>query len=328
MRCVAPVSTWSPPRLGVVSSREPVPFSGERITLDNGAALATIGRVAAVLCDLSVDGVRLTESVPSDAITPMGCGIVLAPWPNRVRDGRWTLDGVVQQLDLTDPSTGSASHGLLRNTAYRVVEQAPDSVTLGALIPPQHGWPFTLDTWVRYALEPDGLTVTHGARNLGDDTAIWAVGAHPYFRIGETPVEQLTLTVARPEFLVLDDRLLPVDKRDVMGTPFDLRRPRVLGDIDVNTAYGDTEAFIGRSEAAWLETPVGARLAVWLDEEFEWIQVYTPRTFPRDDGVGMAVAIEPMSAAPDALNSRTGLTYLSPGAEWQASWGVRYTPAP
>jgi len=306
----------------------PAPFSRDRIVLDTGVARAEVGLVAAVLCDLSVGGVRLTETVPRDAITPMGCGIVLAPWPNRVRDGRWTHEGETQQLDLTDPKLGSASHGLLRNTAYRVIEQTDAAVTLGALIPAQHGWPFSLDTWVRYALEDDGLTVTHGVRNLTDGPAVWAVGAHPYFRIGETPVELLTIRVDRPQYLELDDRLLPVGAKSVERTRFDLRQARPLGEVDINTAYGDLEAFIGRSEAAWLESPDGSRLALWLDEDFDWIQVYTPRDFPRAEGPGIAVAIEPMTAAPDALNSGWGLTHLAAGESWEGSWGVKYTPAP
>jgi len=177
-------------------------------------------------------------------------------------------------------------------------------------------------------LQPDGLAVTHTARNLGDRPAYWAVGAHPYFRIGETRVEQLTLAVDRPEYLELDERLIPIAARSVDGTPYDLRRPRPISDVDVNLAYGDTEAFIGRSDAAWLESSDGARLALWLDEEFAWIQVYTPRNFPREGGVGVAVAIEPMSAAPDALNSHRGLSTIPAGAEWEASWGVRFDPAP
>ena len=310
-----------------MSSATPAPFSRDRLVLENATARADIGLVAAVLCSLTVDGIRLTETVPVDGLPAMGCGIVLAPWPNRVRDGRWQLDGETQQLDLTEPALGNASHGLLRNTAYRVIEQTQDAVTLGAFIPPQHGWPFALDTWVRYQLEPDGLTVTHGARNTADRPALWAVGAHPYFRIGETPVEQLTLRLDRPEYLELDDRLIPLRTRAVEGTGFDLRTPRLLADVDVNVAYGDSEAFIGRSEAAWLESSDGSSLALWLDEEFSWIQVYTPRNFPREGGAGLAVAIEPMSAAPDALNSRRGLSSIPAGGEWQASWGVRYTPA-
>ncbi|MGN6502133.1 MAG: aldose 1-epimerase family protein, partial [Pseudolysinimonas sp.] len=209
----------------------PVTFTRERIVLSNGATRAEVGLVAATLCELSVDGVRLTETVPPDAVPPMGCGIVLAPWPNRVRDGRWMLDGEVQQLDLTEPALGNASHGLLRNTAYRVAEQTADAVTLTAFIPPQHGWPFALETSVHYALESDGLTVTHGARNVGDRRAPWAVGAHPYFRIGETPVELLTLRVDRPQYLELDDRMVPVAAHDVGGTPFDLRRAGTLGEV-------------------------------------------------------------------------------------------------
>jgi aldose 1-epimerase len=306
----------------------PVTFTRERIVLDTGAARAEVGLVAATLCELSVGGVRLTETVPPDAVPPMGCGIVLAPWPNRVRDGRWMLDGEVQQLDLTEPALGNASHGLLRNTAYRVAEQTADAVTLTAFIPPQHGWPFALETSVHYALESDGLTVTHGARNVGDRRAPWAVGAHPYFRIGETPVELLTLRVDRPQYLELDDRMVPVAAHDVGGTPFDLRRAGTLGEVDVNTAYGDLEANIGRSEAAWLESPDGSRLAVWLDEDFRFLQIYTPRAFPRAEGPGLAVAIEPMTAAPDALNSGWGLAHLEPGESWTGSWGVRYAPAP
>lgn len=305
-----------------------VTFSRDRVVLDNGTARAEIGLVAAVLCGLSVDGIRITETVPLDTLPPMGCGIVLAPWPNRVRDGRWTLDGEPQQLDLTEPSLGNASHGLLRNTAYRVVEQTPDAVTLGAYIPPQHGWPFALDTTVRYALEPDGITVTHTAHNVGTRPALWAVGAHPYFRLGELPVEQLTLRLDRPEYLELDERLIPVGVRQVAGTAYDLRQGRPMADVDVNVAYGDSEALIGRSEAAWLESPDGSSLALWIDEEFAFLQVYTPRDFPRADGKGLAVAIEPMTAAPDALNSRRGMSTIAPGATWQASWGVRYNPAP
>lgn len=306
---------------------EPAPFSGDRIVLDDGRVRAEIGLVAAVLCEVRVDGVRITETVPHDSLPPMGCGIVLAPWPNRVRDGRWVHDGEVQQLDLTEPSLGNASHGLLRNTAYRVIDQTADAVTLGALIPAQHGWPFVLDTWVRYALDPDGITVTHGARNLGETPAPWAVGAHPYFRIGETPVEQLTLTLDRPQYLELDDRLIPVAAREAAGTAYDLRAPRVLAEVDINVAYGDSEAIIPRSDVAALQSPDGSRLTLWVDEEFAWIQVYTPAAFPREGGAGMAVALEPMTAAPDALNSGRGLVHLAPGAEWQASWGVRLASA-
>ncbi|CAN5188540.1 aldose 1-epimerase family protein [soil metagenome] len=310
-------------------------YSGPAFDLANGTARAKIGSVAAVLRALSVDGVALTETVADDALPPSGCGIVLAPWPNRVRDARWLLDGEPQQLDITEPALGNASHGLLRNTAYRVIESSVDAVTLGALVAPQHGWPFALDTWVRYELQPDGLTVTHGVTNASGRRAPWAVGAHPYLRVGEVPIEQLTVTLSGATRLELDDRSLPIGRVAVEGTDFDLREGRVLADVDLNVAYGDLG--IGdrgdgeRADVASLTAPDGSCTTVWHDAAFAWCQGYTPRAFPRaadsHGGPGLAVALEPMTAPPDALNSGEGLIWLEPDATWQASWGIRYTVA-
>ena len=106
----------------------PAPLSGRQFVLENGGARAEVGSLAAVLRSLSVDGVHLTEPIGPDVLAPMGCGIVLAPWPNRVRDALWHLDGEPQQLDITEPPRRNAIHGLLRNTAYRLLLcRAPDS---------------------------------------------------------------------------------------------------------------------------------------------------------------------------------------------------------
>ena len=145
----------------------PVPLSGRQFSLENAGARAEIGSLAAVLRSLSVDGVQLTEPVGTDVIAPMGCGIVLAPWPNRVRDGRLEPRRRARS-NSTSPSrrTATRSTACCATPGTGCSRRAPSSVTLGALIAPQHGWPFLLDTSVRYELEPDGLTVTHGVQNL------------------------------------------------------------------------------------------------------------------------------------------------------------------
>ncbi len=302
-------------------------LTGDRYELTSGTTRAEVGALAAVLCALEVDGVRLTETVPRDGLPPHGCGIVLAPWPNRVRDGRWTLDGEVQQLDISEPATGNASHGLLRNTGYRVLDRADDTLVLGALIAPQHGWPFLIETSVHYVVSAYGLSVTHVARNLGDRPAPWAVGAHPYFRVGETPVEDLTVTVARGRRLELDDQLIPVATHPV-DAEYDLRTPRRVGDLDLNTGYALAPDDEWNAEAARLTAPDGAAVSLWTDHAFGWIQAYTPRDFPRDGVAGQAIALEPMTAPPDALNSGEGLLWLEPGESTQAAWGATYHRAP
>jgi aldose 1-epimerase len=132
----------------------PLPALGEQYELTLEAAgrsvRAVIAEVAAAIRHLSVDGVEVTAGDDDDAPPPFECGIVLVPWPNRVRDGRWTHDGRTLQLDITEPERGNALHGLLRNTPYQLVERSECSVTLEAQVFPQNGYPFHLDTRVRY----------------------------------------------------------------------------------------------------------------------------------------------------------------------------------
>lgn len=303
--------------------------AGERFALRSGDAFAEVGTVAAVLTALRIGGVDLTEPLDDDTAPPPFCsGIALAPWPNRVRQARWVLDGEVQQLDITEPSRGGALHGLLEFAEYEVRERTDAAITLGATIHPQHGWPFLLHTTVQYSLSDDGLTVTHTADNIGSVAAPWAVGAHPYLRVGAGPLDEVTLEIRARRRLVLDELLLPVGVHDVApGDDFDLSTPRMLGPIDLNVAYADVAT--GPEGAAVLTAPDGARTVVWQDAAFRWLQVFTPRDFRHVEADGtetaaLAVALEPMTAPPDALNSGEGLAWLQPGERWVGSWGIRY----
>ena len=63
---------------------------------------------------------------------------------------------------------------------------------------------------------------------------------------------------------------------------------------------------------------------VWTDRSFAFVQVYVMDAFPDpDQGRTRAVAIEPMTAAPDALNSGLGLRWLAPDETWDLSWGLQ-----
>ncbi len=293
------------------------------ISLTLGDVRAEIDTVAAALRSLTVAGVALTEPRLDDEVPPFCNGIVLAPWPNRVRDGKWTLDGAVQQLDITEPERGGALHGLLQFTDYEVLASADATVTLGAFIAPQHGWPFALETGVTYALESDGVRVTHTVRNVGGARAPYAVGTHPFLRVGDTPVEQLTLTAPVATYFVVDERLNPTTESPVTAE-VDLRGGRTVGELRLDTAYGSLTHGDGGA-SAWLESPDGARTTLWQDADWGYLQVFTTTQFPRPEGLGTAVAVEPMTAPPDALNSGQGLVWIEPDGAWEGSWGLRYT---
>src|SRR5262245_40197091 len=106
--------------------------TGEQHVLETSTASgdlhATITAVGASIRTLSINGIDLVQPYPEDIPAPMAAGVVLAPWPNRIRDGRWRHDGVERQLAITEPARRNAIHGLLRYTEYRAVAGERDSV--------------------------------------------------------------------------------------------------------------------------------------------------------------------------------------------------------
>jgi len=304
----------------------PRPATGHQYVLRRGAATARIGQVAAVLREFSVDGVAYTETWPDAGSAPYACGIVLMPWPNRVAGAAWTWQGTPQQLAITEPEHHNAIHGLLRDIPYQLREVAEDAVTLEASIYPQHGWPFTLDTAVRYALTDAGLTVTHQVSNVGAGEAVFGCGAHPYLRIGDVPVQDLTVTVRARSMFVTDDAMIPVEKRSLPADLAALPGGIALSGIDLDTGFTDLEPVGGRYESE-LAAPDGRTLTLWADLDFPYTVVFTPHDFPNDTsrgpaGVHQAIAIEPMTCPTNALGSGDGLIHLKPGETWSASWGL------
>ncbi|MCU1409744.1 MAG: aldose epimerase [Rhodoglobus sp.] len=282
-------------------------------------ATAVVSEHAASLRRLTVDGVELVRGT-LDEQPPLGAGMVLVPWPNRVEEGRWPLDGRMQQLELTEPELGNANHGLLTDTRYAPVAASPDGVTLAAAVDGGDGYPFELDTSVEYRLVGPGIRVTHRITNRSDRPAPVAIGAHPYLRLGDSPVGELVLTIEADRALDLDERHIPRGSFDVAGTQFDLRRGRSVADAVPHACYTALRTYDGLVMHR-LRAPDSREVQLWADEVFAYAQVYVTPEFPGAEGG--AIAVEPMTAPPNALRSGEGLRWLEPGETWTASWGIR-----
>ncbi|MDX2024957.1 aldose 1-epimerase family protein [Microcella sp.] len=300
------------------------PPTGEQYTLHHdgahGPVEAVITSVAAALRHLTVDGHDLVQGFDEHETPPFGCGIVLVPWPNRVRDGRWVHEGVVRQLDLTEVDRTNAIHGLLRNTPYQLVDKTADAVTLGAAVVPQHGYPFHLWTTVEYRLTGNGIRVTHSVTNLGEQPAPYAVGTHPFIRVGEHPVDELTITARTIEHVMVDERLNPVGFEPA-SNGWNLTDGRLIGELALDDAFRLEPDADGVTRTV-LSAPDGSETEVWQDGDWQWLQLFITRSYPTAGGPVTAVAVEPMTAPADALNSGVGLRWIEPGATWAGSWGI------
>ena len=293
-------------------------LTGEQFEIRAGRHRATVVEVGAGLRGYRVGDTQVTPTYGDDVLPPKGCGIALFPWPNRIRDGRYTFDGVEQQLALTEPKAGNAMHGLGRWERWAPVVHTRSKVTLGLDIVPQTGYPFELRVEVSYALHAErGLTVTASARNVGTRRAPFGAGFHPYLSARGRRLDETTVKLPASTRFVVDEQQIPVGTRSVAGTPADLRRGRRLGDSRFDDGFTGLSFRDGRAVAEVRNRAGGAQL--WLDEAWRYVQLFTLDELP---GVGPAVAIEPMTCAPDAFNSGDGLLVLDPGTGWRGTWGV------
>ena len=294
--------------------------TGVQYEIRRAGARAVITGLAGALRVYELHGTPLVETYGPDEIAPSANGIQLSPWPNRVRDGLWHLDGQPQQLDLTEPSQGNASHGLLRNTSLTPVQHTKDRVVLRGEIHPQHGYPFRLTHQVDYHLNPDGgLQVTQTLTNHSVQRAPVAFGAHPFLRLGEVPSEELTLTVPGSTRIVADQKLIPVGSRAVEGTDDDFRRGAPVGELLLDAAYTDLTPDRDGRVRCILSAPDGRTVELWSETAYRYVHVFITDRYP---GRHRAVALEPMTAPADALNSGDGLVWLETDQQLSATWGI------
>ncbi|WP_137295038.1 aldose 1-epimerase family protein [Nocardioides dongxiaopingii] len=299
-----------------------LPPSGDQYAISAGGYHAVITESGGALRSLTHDGRALVDGFGEDQMSSGGRGQLLVPWPNRIRDGRYSFGGHDLQLPLTEPKRHHASHGLARWVAWSLEEHTASSVTLRYRLMAQSGYPWTLDLHVVHDLSADGLTVTQSATNLAATPAPYASGAHPYLTVGDGPVDDWELTLPAATRSVTDDALIPVGREPVGGTAHDFRTPRRLGDLELNTAFTDLERD-GRGEATVVlrDPATGRGVALWADAGVRWFQLYTADDVPATARRSMAV--EPMTANADAFRSGEDLLTLEPGGDVSVTWGIR-----
>lgn len=295
-----------------------LPRSGRQLRISAHGYDAVIASVGASLRLLRFEGRDLVVPFDADEVRPGYRGTTLAPWPNRIVDGRYTFGGVEHQLALTEPDRGQALHGLLSWAEFSDRLVLDDRVVLAAIIEPQDGYPFRVEVKVEYHIDEGGLRQTVTAHNLGTDAAPWGTGPHPYLVAGAGRVDDWTLTLPASEVLtVTEDRLSPVALEFVDRHPqWDFRTPRPIGDVFIDHAFTALERADGIAEVRLTAGEHGVAMA-W-DERCGWVQIHTADA---SDRIGLAV--EPMTCPPDAFNSTTDLVVLEPGAEHSASWSIR-----
>lgn len=297
--------------------------SGRQFVIGHGRQQVVVTEVGATLRSYTAGDRDVVDGFAESELCSSGRGQVLAPWPNRLGDGRYRFEGRAGRAALDEPERGNAIHGLVRWLAWAPRSQAQNVLTMGCVLEPQPAYPWRLDLEVEYRLGRGGLVVTAEATNLDEAPAPFGIGFHPYVTVGTGTLDTARLQLPAARVLVTDDRGLPVGERHVGGSDLDFRVARPLGPTRLDTAYFALARDAQGVARAELRHPEEDRaVVVWMDAGFDYLMAYTGDTVDDEARRRRSIALEPMTCPPDALRSGTGLVTLSPGSRWRGSWGI------
>lgn len=292
-----------------------------RLTLTGGGLTVRLLTWGAVLQDLRLDGHAAPLVLGFDSFAPYlthspHFGATAGRCANRIRDGRFTLDGQEFQLDRNTPF-GHSLHGGAVGMGKRLWQVAGHGEGWAELAielaDGDMGFPGRLRARARFSLAPGGVLDIHYSAE-SDRATLCNLAHHSYFALDDSgSILDHRLRLAADAFLPTDEGLIPTgEQRPIAGTPYDLRAGASIreanagGAMDCNFCLGPARTAL--REVGRLESPAsGIAMAIRTTEP--GLQVYDcarvdiplPGLDGRRYGAFAGLALEPQ-VWPDAIH--------------------------
>ena len=274
------------------------------------------GMLGASLRFRGVELLRRVDDLNTARIKGSTAGIpLLYPWANRLGGLQYCAAGRQVSLDSSSPRLHFDGHKLPMHGVpwsqlqWNVVSSQADALTarldwlsqeLLAIFP----FPHHVEMAAR--LRPLDLEIqTTVFADSGSPVPI-SFGFHPYFGLPGIPRAEWTLKAPAMRKLALDAQGIPTG-RETPPTPLAAR----LG----NNGYDDGFA-LSAEQATFSIAGNGYSIAVELKSGFRFAQIFAPKDKE-------FIAIEPMTAATNALCSGEGLRVTAPAEQFIASFGIQ-----
>ncbi len=289
----------------------------------NGNSFRCIPEHGAVLIDVQLNGQAILDAYQNQEELETNFyykSALLAPFPNRLQDGKFTFEGKTYQFPINDTNTQNALHGFIYDKPFEIEEIhcLADEACI-SLVYHYNGhlsyYPFSFRMRVEYTIKSNHVfEVALEITNLETFPIPIGMGWHPYFKLSTSIVNDLKLQLPPLHQLEIDDRMLPTGELQLYSA-FDMPKEIGLTKLDTGFKY---EKEKGRIELFLQDQ--NYRLKYWQEAvPFDYIQLFIP------DGRA-SIAIEPMSCAADAFNSNTQITTLAKGTSRLGKCGVLLTP--
>jgi aldose 1-epimerase len=160
-------------------------------------------------------------------------GAVCGRFANRIKDGRFILDGV--EYSLAKNNRGNALHGGIKGfnaRVWEVIHLTDNSIRMMYNSPDgEEGYPGNMVCYLTYEVSDDSeLKIRYEAKT--DKPTVINLTNHSYFNLkgaGNGTVRDHMLQVNGDFYTVLDETGVPTGEiRAVDGSPFDFREPTVI----------------------------------------------------------------------------------------------------
>jgi len=210
---------------------------------------------------------------------------------NRTDHGRFTFDGTEYSLPLTEPARDNSIHGELHSAAFTVT--SADSRSIKGRYE-NHGeiFPFPFASEVSICLCDDGCREDITITNIGETDMPLAFGLHTLFH------EQDSFSVPLGKLCEVNERYIPTGVRSELD---DIQKSYVTGAVSRGVNVGGFYTSSGST------VRVGRYYLTVSDSFTNWV-------LWNKGGSDGFIAIEPQQGEVNALNSKTGLIRLRPGA--------------
>ena len=230
---------------------------------------------------------------------------VLWPFPNRVRDKRYTYQGQLYSLKDVHRPGGDAAlvHGLVFDRPWQYTQPiiGPDEVSVTTYVdvntdsPYYTAYPFDSRLSLTYTLSGTELTVTYQVHNKSPRTLPFGFALHPYFSTFADKHDVL-LSIPAQAVMEADDEMLPTgrifDVRKVMYAMYDLREPTPVAYLKLDHVY----TRLNRSALSIVDyTRLAMQLHISATTDFTHLVIFTPQQIP-------SFCIEYQTCSTDAIN--------------------------
>ncbi|MBC7867932.1 MAG: aldose 1-epimerase [Gloeobacteraceae cyanobacterium ES-bin-316] len=235
-------------------------------------------------------------------------GAKLSPFVCRIQEGNYLYAAKDYKIDKFYLGK-NAIHGLIYDQPFEVTQEEQNEEMAAVEMIHSYkgsdaGYPFLYDCKVRYELKKNcSLSITTTIINLDAGIIPVCDGWHPYFGFGSN-IDDCQLEFQSKEIVEFDSELIPTGKL----LPYQLFGSlQKIGDTFFDHCF--TLNFAECQPMLLFRDPsLKLQVEIRPDKSYPYLQLYTPSH-------RKSLAIENLSAAPDAFNNGMGLISLPAGEE-------------